>query len=84
MRWLPIAVATACLPIAGVVSLGSACAAPGSPPRACRSVCEDPEGESCQRCLEEEEEREEKERARREQRRREAPPVERGGTPGSY
>jgi hypothetical protein len=89
MRRMLIALVAAGLVVAGFLFLASACAGPANPPEACQSLCQDPEGESCQQCLEEQ--KEAARRERREQRRREAPlpdpypgPGIGGGVPGSY
>jgi hypothetical protein len=94
MRRMLIALVAAGLVVAGFLFLASACAGPVNPPKACQSLCQDPEGESCQQCLEEQQEQKEAaRREQREQRRREAPPPDPypypgpgigGGVPGSY
>ncbi len=69
--------------LAGVGPLVSACANFGTP-RACHSVCEDPNGEPCQQCLVEEKERRAEARRKREEERRQSQPPSYPSSGGGY
>ncbi len=82
MRRILYALVMPGLVVTFVLSLATACATPA----ACRSVCEDPEAENCQQCLDQErEKRDEQRRARLERQRQQSPSYPGGGgSPGGY
>lgn len=88
MRSMRLSLLALGLSLAGSGPLVSACATLGTP-KACRTVCDEATGETCQQCLVEEKERRAEARRKREEERRQAPPPSYpsgggGGVSGPY